>query len=108
MAASGRAKAGEGVLSRQLKTGEEMRLAPRSTHALCWAGIREPMIMQTNQALYAQLPHKNPFSAGERRQVGRPDMMRFVGGAVAPDAGLIDLPWPARRTTATGVEYGVQ
>lgn len=50
MAASGRAP--EGMLLEQLKTGE---VSAEGLRIVLEAGVREPMIMQANQALYAQL-----------------------------------------------------
>lgn len=63
----------EGVLLEKLKAGE---VSAEGLRIVLEAGIREPMIMRANQALYAQLhPIKNPFS-GVRLTA---DMMRFVG-----------------------------
>lgn len=50
MAASGGHQ--EGELLEQLKTGE---VSAEGLRIVLEAGVREPMIMQANQALYAQL-----------------------------------------------------
>ncbi|MFT2543586.1 enterochelin esterase, partial [Escherichia coli] len=42
----------EGMLLEQLKTGE---VSAEGLRIVLEAGVREPMIMQANQALYAQL-----------------------------------------------------
>ncbi|UMX60643.1 enterochelin esterase [Escherichia coli] len=56
VAASGRPRQGERVIVEQLKA--MVRCTPKVCASVLEAGIREPMIMQANQALYAQL-HPN-------------------------------------------------
>ena len=74
----------EGVLLEQLKTGE---VSAEGLRIVLEAGVREPMIMQANQALYAQL-HPLKESIFWRQVDGGHDALCWRGGLMQ---GLIDL-----------------
>ncbi|EMM2384373.1 enterochelin esterase [Escherichia coli] len=74
----------EGVLLEQLKAGQ---VSAEGLRIVLEAGIREPMIMQANQALYAQL-HPIKESIFWRQVDGGHDALCWRGGLMQ---GLIDL-----------------
>lgn len=74
----------EGELLEQLKTGE---VSAEGLRIVLEAGVREPMIMQANQALYAQL-HPLKESIFWRQVDGGHDALCWRGGLMQ---GLIDL-----------------
>ncbi|QLN18438.1 enterochelin esterase [Escherichia coli] len=74
----------EGVLLEQLKAGE---VSVEGLRIVLEAGIREPMIMRANQALYAQL-HPIKESIFWRQVDGGHDALCWRGGLMQ---GLIDL-----------------
>lgn len=74
----------EGELFEQLKTGE---VSAEGLRIVLEAGVREPMIMQANQALYAQL-HPLKESIFWRQVDGGHDALCWRGGLIQ---GLIDL-----------------
>lgn len=74
----------EGMLLEQLKTGE---VSAEGLRIVLEAGVREPMIMQANQALYAQL-HPLKESIFWRQVDGGHDALCWRGGLMQ---GLIDL-----------------
>ena len=74
----------EGVLLEQLKAGE---VSAEGLRIVLEAGIREPMIMRANQALYAQL-HPIKESIFWRQVDGGHDALCWRGGLMQ---GLIDL-----------------
>ena len=74
----------EGMLLEQLNTGE---VSAEGLRIVLEAGVREPMIMQANQALYAQL-HPLKESIFWRQVDGGHDALCWRGGLMQ---GLIDL-----------------
>ena len=74
----------EGMLLEQLNTGE---VSAEGLRIVLEAGVREPMIMQANQALYAQL-HPIKESIFWRQVDGGHDALCWRGGLMQ---GLIDL-----------------
>ena len=74
----------EGVLLEKLKAGE---VSAEGLRIVLEAGIREPMIMRANQALYAQL-HPIKESIFWRQVDGGHDALCWRGGLMQ---GLIDL-----------------
>ncbi|STH57341.1 enterobactin/ferric enterobactin esterase [Escherichia coli] len=74
----------EGMLLEQLNTGE---VSAEGLRIVLEAGVREPMIMQANQALYAQL-HPLKESIFWRQVDGGHDALCWRGGLIQ---GLIDL-----------------
>lgn len=74
----------EGVLIEQLKAGE---VSAEGLRIVLEAGIREPLIMRANQALYAQL-HPIKESIFWRQVDGGHDALCWRGGLMQ---GLIDL-----------------
>lgn len=85
----------EGQLIEKLKAGE---LTAKGLRIVLEAGVREPVIMRANQALYAQLS-ASQTSVLWRQVDGGHDALCWRGGLMQ---GLIDL------LSMTGVENGIQ
>ncbi len=87
------------MLLEKLKAGE---VSAEGLRIVLEAGIREPMIMRANQALYAQL-HPIKESIFWRQVDGGHDALCWRGGLMQ---GLNST--SGNHFSMTGVEYGIQ